>query len=274
MTVLWKGLKVSFAFILIISLVVTSTVLAYLLFGKIKETWGHAVSFNPSQIASESAQTVAPKPVPTVTPAPVEKPLSVLLKAPAIHQHPELPAGCEITSLAMMLGHAGFTKTKLELYEEMPKDPTPIQWDNNGNIKYWGNPNAGYVGDATPRAKGFAIFHEGLFPLLKSYIPSAIDLTRQSFDKYEEQLAKGIPVLVWTTIDFKVPQKWVVWDSPLGQVKTTFKEHAVLLVGYDEEYVYVNDPATGQEARQLKKNEFIATWVALGKQGLSYNKEG
>jgi uncharacterized protein YvpB len=272
MIVLWKGIKVGFAFSLIVALLVTSTFLVYLLFGEINETRGGTISQDTNNvIAAEPVPTAIPKP--TATPASFEKPASFLLKAPVINQYPELPAGCEITSLAMMLQYAGFTKTKLELYEEMPKDSTPIQWDNKGNIKYWGNPNTGYVGDATPRAKGFAIFHEGLFPLLESYIPTAIDLTRESFDKYEEQIAKGYPVLVWTTIDFKVPQKWVVWDSPQGLVKTTFKEHAVLLVGYDEEYVYVNDPATGQGARQLKKNEFIASWVALGKQGLSYTLE-
>lgn len=272
MIVLWKGIKVGFAFSLIVALLVTSTFLVYLLFGEINETQGGTVSQNISSVTTaESIPT--PVPVPTATPAPAGRPESALLKAPVINQYPELPSGCEITSLAMLLGYAGFDKTKLELYEEMPKDQTPIVYDNKGNIKFWGNPNTGYVGDATPRAKGFGIFHEGLYPMLQSYIPTAIDLTRESFDKYEEQIAKGYPVLVWTTIDFKVPQKWVVWDSPQGLVKTTFKEHAVLLVGYDEEHVYVNDPATGQGARQLKKNEFIASWVALGKQGLSYTME-
>jgi len=270
MTVLWKGMKVWFAFTIILALFLTSTILVYLLFGKINETWGETV---PQAASTEIASEPIPTPVPTAPPAPVDKPASAMIKAPVIKQYPELPSGCEITSLTMLLEYAGFNKTKMELYEEMPKDTTPIQYDNKGNITYWGNPNIGYVGDATPRAKGFAIFHEGLFPMLQSYIPTAVDLTRQSFDKYEEQIAKGYPVLVWTTIDFKVPQKWVVWDSPLGPVKTTFKEHAVLLVGYDEEYVYVNDPATGQGARQLNKNEFIASWVALGKQGLSYTLE-
>jgi len=270
MSVLLKGVKVGFAFILIVALLVTSTILAYLLFGKMKETWGRSVSEESNQVIT--AETT-PKPVPTPTPVPIEKPASVLLKAPIINQYPELPAGCEITSFTMLLQYAGFDKTKLELNKEMPKDPTPMKRDSKGNIIYWGNPNIGYVGDATVRGKGFAIFHEGLFPMLQSYIPTAIDLTRESFDKYEAQLAQGIPVLVWTTIDFKVPQNWVSWDSPLGPFKTTYKEHAVLLVGYDEEYVYVNDPATGQAAKKLNKNEFIATWVALGKQGLSYSKE-
>lgn len=268
MTVLWRGLKVGFAFSLIVLLSLSTAVLVYLWYGEMKETSGQAATPETPEVALARMDV---EPIPTATPAPVVKPASIILDIPVIPQYPELPAGCEVTSLAMLLQYAGFDKSKMELYEELPKDPTPIEYNKDGSIKFWGNPNTGYVGDATPRAKGFAIFHAGVMPFLQRYIPEAIDLTREPFDKYEEQIAQGIPVVVWTTIDFKVPEKWVTWDSPLGLVRTTFKEHAVLLVGYDEDHVYVNDPASGKKAMKLNKNEFIATWVALGKQGVSYS---
>jgi len=44
----------------------------------------------------------------------------------------------------------------------------------------------------------------------------------------------------------------------------------VLLVGYDEQYVYVNDPYTGKANLPIEKDRFIQTWEAMGKQAISY----
>jgi uncharacterized protein YvpB len=180
------------------------------------------------------------------------KPANLLLEAPAIKQYPELLDGCEVTSLAMLLQYLGFNKSKLDLAYEMPKDTTPPRYDNNGNIEAWGDPNA------------------GLLPLLKSYMPEAIDLTGMPFDLLERQVAAGYPVIVWRMIDFAVPDRWVTWESPNGPVRTTFAEHAVLLVGYDEANVYVNNPVKGKKNSAICKAQFLETWKAMGKQALSY----
>ena len=143
----------------------------------------------------------------------------------------------------------------------------------DGSIDYWGNPNTGFVGDVTRKQRGFGIYHAGLFPLLKSYIPQAIDITGESFELYEQQIANDIPVIIWTTIDFNIPYKWVTWDTPKGPIQTTYAEHAVLLVGYDENNVYLNDPLSGKKQVQVNKNQFIDSWTAMGKQGLTYLKK-
>jgi len=271
MAVIWKGLKVGFAFVLILTLLVASTVLAYLLYDKYKSWGDRALAAPPEPVA-----TAAPNGVPVATPGaalpPASRPASARIEAPVINQYPELPAGCEVTSLAMLFAFAGIEKSKMELYGEMPKDPTPVVWGKNGTPKFWGNPNKGYVGDATRKGLGFGIYHDGLFPLAQTYMPTAVDLSRKSFDELEAHLAGGVPIVVWTTIDFKLPQNWIIWDSNDGQVKTTFKEHAVLLVGYDEKYVYVNNPANGQANQRIDKSQFIDTWVAMGRQGISYLK--
>ncbi|NHN33190.1 C39 family peptidase [Paenibacillus agricola] len=200
------------------------------------------------------------------------KPKSFIIDAPIIQQKPELPSGCELTSLTMLLQFYGVKKTKMELLPEMLVDPTPIQWDDKGNIVYWGNPNLGFVGDITAKSQGFSIYHTALFQLMATYIPTSVDLTRSSFDLLERQVAAGIPVVVWTTIGFKETPRWYVWDSPLGPIKGTFSVHAVLLVGYDESYVYVNDPLTGVKQEKVLKEQFIKTWDLQGRQALSYIK--
>lgn len=245
-----------------------SSVFAVLLYAK-------ATGKEPALFAAGSAVNVhAPvKQVKAIeaTPQPVrEKLKSAIIDAPVFKQLPELPAGCEITSLTMLLQFKGIDKTKLQLADEMPKDPTPVTLNADGSIAYWGNPNTGFVGDVTRKQRGFGIYHSGLFPLLKTYIPTAIDVTGESFDMYEAQVAGGIPVIVWTTIDFNVPYKWVTWDTPIGPLQTSFAEHAVLLVGYDEENVFLNDPLSGNKQFKVNKAQFIESWTAMGKQGLTY----
>ncbi|OPH47704.1 hypothetical protein BC351_10990 [Paenibacillus ferrarius] len=273
MTIIWQGLKVTFGFFLVAGLVFASSVFAVLLYAK-------ATGKEPALFASVSSAVVMAKPaesaqaVQTATPVPAVQPKkSAMIDAPVFAQLPELPAGCEITSLTMLLNYVGIAKNKMELAAEMPKDETPAVLNTDGSIASWGNPNTGFVGDVTRKKRGFGIYHAGLFPLLKNYIPQAIDITGESFEMYEQQIARDIPVIVWTTIDFNIPYKWVTWDTPLGPLKTTYAEHAVLLVGYDENNVYLNDPISGKKQVQVNKDQFIDSWTAMGKQGLTYLKK-
>lgn len=272
MAVLWKGIQVTFAMFLIAGLLFASAVFGILLYAKLTgQAWFEPNVLEPivahaaGETPAASPQAGAEKEAPAVPPPPS----SVLLDAPLVRQLPELRSGCEITSLTMLLQYYGVGKSKLELAAEMKRDTTPIRWNGDGSIAYWGNPNVGFVGEITGASKGFGIYHTALFPLLKQYAPSAVDLTSKPFETLEKQLQQGIPSVVWTTIDYQIPDKWVVWDTSLGPIRTTFMEHAVLLVGYDEQYVYVNDPLSGRSKQRIDKSSFIQTWEAMGRQALS-----
>jgi uncharacterized protein YvpB len=285
-SVFWKGIKYTFAIGLILALTFTSSVFGVLLLAKmtgqewitakyyhVEEVYAEAIDEQPNHdgITEQAASSPDEPPAEPVKPP---KKASALLDAPAIRQFPELPAGCEVTSLTMLLQFRGVDKSKTALAEEMKKDPTPIRWGPNGTIEYWGDPNHGFVGDVTGGSKAFGIYHSALFELLKEYVPTGIDMTGESFDTLEHQISMGIPVIAWTTIYNDVPSKWVTWNSPGGEITTTFMEHAVLLVGYDEDYVYANDPWTGKKNAKIAKSKFIASWEAMGKQALSYTQTG
>lgn len=273
MTMLLHLAKYTFTLFLIVGLLFSSGVFSVLLYAKMTGRDFLAESAVLGSVPAEAsgvrtaASAPEPEPVPVVKP----KPASALIDAPVVRQLPELPPGCEIVSLTMLLNHYGIPKTKMEMVEEMVKDPTPAKWAG-GSVVYWGNPYTGYVGDVTGKSRGFGVYHTGLFPTLEANIPSAVDLTGSDFDVLERQIAEGFPVVVWTTIDFKLPQAWVTWETPIGPIETTFKMHAVLLVGYDEEHVYINDPMSGKKSHQLNKEQFLATWDVMGKQALSYTE--
>jgi len=193
-----------------------------------------------------------------------------LIRIPAVHQHPELRSGCEVTSLAMLLQAMGQSVDKMQLAKEINHDPTPIRYDGYGNIAYWGHPDVGFVGKMDGSSRGFGVYHGPIADLLNQHLPnSAEDMTGQSFDALLEKIELGKPVIVWTTVPLKPTDLWTGWNTNQGPIRATFNEHAVLLVGYGPQAVYVNDPFDGTAAKRVDRNTFEQSWIQLGKQAVS-----
>lgn len=198
------------------------------------------------------------------------RPAKVILDVPIIRQNPELKYGCEVTSLTMLLRHAGHGVDKISLANQVKKDPEPLV-QKNGDIKEWGDPNKGFVGDMTGVRKGFAVYNKPLEELLRRYVKErAVNLTGSTYETLLDSVAAGHPVVIWTTGDFQLPTKWESWHKDGKKVVAPFDEHAVLLVGYDEQYAYVNDPLTGVKQQRVSHKAMQKSWEALGKQAISY----
>ncbi|WP_157721732.1 C39 family peptidase [Tumebacillus avium] len=192
------------------------------------------------------------------------------MKVPIQCQMPELDNGCEVVSLSMLLQHAGKPVSRLQLAQEVAKDPTPIQTDELGRITYWGDPNVGFVGDITGKQKGYGVYHGPLTQLLNRHLPGkAQDLSGKNFDKVLESVSSGHPVVAWTTSFFDTTKQWVYWNSPTGQVAATFHEHAVLVVGFNKKSVEINDPLDGKRKR-VNREQFRRSWEMMGKQAVTY----
>lgn len=198
----------------------------------------------------------------------------VLLNAPLIKQMPQLPRGCEVTSLAMMLNYAGVKADKMKLAREVKKDTTPYQ-KKNGKI-YFGNPYNGFVGDMyTFKKPGFGVYHGPIAQLANKYLPNRIiNLTGKSFESIYPYLDKGTPVWVITNTRFNtLPASYFqTWETPTGKVRITYKEHSVLITGYDNQYIYFNDPLSGTKNRKVAINSFKNGWIQMGKQAITYRK--
>ncbi|MEH7415596.1 C39 family peptidase [Neobacillus drentensis] len=192
----------------------------------------------------------------------------VIDNVPQIQQMPELPRGCEVTSLAMLLQYAGVSVDKLTLAKEI--NTIPFR-DQNG---LHGNPNVGFVGDIYSFDNpGYGVYHGPIADLAESYLPGRIlDLTGQSIDSVYNMVKQGSPVWVITNSRFaSLPEsEFSIWNTQTGNVQITYREHSVLVVGYDDNYVYLNDPLADQPHKTVSKASFEESWIQMGKQAVSY----
>lgn len=195
-----------------------------------------------------------------------------IIDAPAVNQFPELPRGCEVTSLSMLLQHAGIQADKMTLAKEINKNPEPYRIEN-GKI-YFGHPNDGFIGDMYSFDNpGLGVYHKPVKELAEKYMPGSIeDLTGSDFEDLKIHLSDGRPV--WVIINTAYKQLsddfFQTWHTPSGKIQITYKEHSVLLTGYDQEYMYFNDPLTGEKNKKAPKNDFEKAWVQMGKQAITY----
>ncbi|PEP94517.1 hypothetical protein CN582_21280 [Bacillus wiedmannii] len=193
----------------------------------------------------------------------------ILSNVPLIQQLPELDRGCEVTSLAMMLQYAGITVDKMQLANEIKK----VDFMNDG---VRGNPNEGFVGNIyTFSESGYGVYHGPLFQLAKKYLPNkAVDLTGKSIEELYKSVKSGQPVVMITNAIFAPldEDEFTTWETNSGDVSITYNEHCVVLIGYDEEFVYIRDPLEDSLDVKVPRGKFEKAWMQMGSQAISYVK--
>ncbi len=208
----------------------------------------------------------------TKNPASYQLKDKVLLDVPLVLQYPELPRGCEIASLTMLLNQAGVDVNKLTLAKKVKKENTPYQVVDGRT--YYGNPDYGFVGDIYSLKKpGLGVYHEPINALMKQYLPdNTIDLTGRNFDDILHFISNGIPVWVITNTQFKElsPNDFNIWYTSYGPVQITYKQHSVLITGYDKNYIYFNDPLVNKKNQKAPREAFEKAWIQMGRQAITY----
>ncbi|MFC4404793.1 C39 family peptidase [Gracilibacillus xinjiangensis] len=194
----------------------------------------------------------------------------VKLEAPIVHQFPELPRGCEITSLTMLFQYHNIDVNKMRLAKEIKRDKTPYVKKNG--VVYFGDPNTGFVGNMYSfNQPGLGVYHQPLYELTMNYVgDKAVNLTGQDFQSVIRSVSNGEPVVTITNITYQPlsESEFETWQTPNGPVEITRKLHAVLVTGYDQQNVYFNDPYDGKQ-KKAPKQSFIAAWEQMGKQAIS-----
>lgn len=166
-----------------------------------------------------------------------------------ISQNPELPTGCEITALTIVLNYWGYSVDKMYMaqnylamgevgkvsfYEAFAGEP----WSENG----WGC-YAPVIFDSASR------YLEDQNSNLKVY-----NLTNQDFEVLLREVELGYPVMVWTCINMEEEPKIKEIVLEDGRVEHWITpEHCVVLTGYDmvKNTVTICDPMDNYETLDM-----------------------
>lgn len=199
----------------------------------------------------------------------------VLLPLQGIYQKPELPNGCEATSLAAILRYYGYPADKIELaYTFIPRK----DFVEDMTQRHGADPEAAYAGD--PAGTGFYCFGTPLAQGANAYLQSvgaeetAEDLTGCTPFVLRRVLAEGRPVAVWTTLKLEALQYsstywWNFFDSETLYIPQT-NLHCVVLYGYDADSYYLFDPLYG--AVSAPRLLFETRWIEMGSRAVALDQ--
>lgn len=152
----------------------------------------------------------------------------VLNDAPAICQRPNLPTGCEMTAVTMMLQYAGVNISKEQVANETPKS-------NNPYTGFMGNPYSNY-------GYGLWVAPSGIASVVARHLGRSLNMTGWSLDSIKNQLINRHLV--------------VAWQSHMHG----FGTHAITLTGFDGGGFFYNDPWTGQKNAHMTFGTFDWNW--------------
>lgn len=175
----------------------------------------------------------------------------------AVLQYPELPTGCEITSLTMVLNHLGFDVTKVKMASDYMKKG--LAWETDFREAFAGNPFSEY---------SYGCYAPVIVDAANKFLEEqgsdlrAVDLSGFSFDDLLNFTDNGVPVMVWTTIGLIPGFYTATWTADNGETVTWYaNEHCMVLVGHNDESssIFAADPDKGKIVeydRELFKTRF------------------
>ena len=184
---------------------------------------------------------------------------------PLFSQHPRWPTGCEVVSLAKLAEFHGVSKSVDEWITRLPQGP--LVW-RNGRL-HGPDPREMFAGSPFS-SQAYGVYHQPLLRMLEPYFGGRIiNMTKQPWEEYEALVRAGHPVAIWGTISNLPVRRTDSWVTPQGEVfHWNGNQHVMLLVGFSETSVLVNDPWTGT-LRRFDKAVFKQRWKALGRQGIA-----
>lgn len=198
-----------------------------------------------------------------------------LIEVPAISQYPELPTGCESVAATMVLQYYGVDITAEEFVVSWLEYSENF-YTENGKL-YGPNPNEVFAGNPFTR-NSYGCFAT---PIVNAINRNSNDCTaKEIINSSLEQLCteyidKDKPLLIWATMSMKESSEGKSWYLDDNTKFTwTAGEHCLVLVGYNNDYYFLNDPISGSTVA-YKKDIVKKRFDELGNQAIyiSHNEE-
>lgn len=193
------------------------------------------------------------------------------ISVPYISQSGGYPTGCEIVSASMLLQYYEYNVSVDEFIDNYLE--SSLLEEVNGDL-YGPNPNEVFVGD--PRS----VYSYGCYaPVIVNSLNKILDgehlaknTTGNEFNELiENYIDREIPVLVWTSINLlptNAGTQWYIRESG-DKFQWISNEHCMVLVGYDEDKYYFNDPYEDNGVVSYDKELVEKRFEELGKQSVA-----
>ena len=165
-----------------------------------------------------------------------------------IEQYPELPTGCEITAMTMVLNYYGYQVNKVTMaLDYMPKVQAEFYRSEDGRLMGPDLENF-FVGDPTEET-GYICGTGAIVTAANRYLADVgSDLTAAAIknaqpEKLYDLIDQGAPVVIWCTINMEDRSETDGWYREDGTyMEWSTNDHGAVLIGYDEDTVTVADP--------------------------------
>ena len=182
-------------------------------------------------------------------------------------QLPELPNGCEITSLTTVLNYYGFDVDK----ETLAAEYLPYEYFTfDGYEAVAPDPEEAYAGDPFATDYAYYCYAQPIASAANAFFAdcgadyTATDETGATFDDLIGFLLEGRPSIIWATLHFEPPAKggfW--WRTEDGDVIEAYSNlHCLVLTGFDEAFMYLCDPLVGKIT--VSADVFAACYTDMG----------
>jgi uncharacterized protein YvpB len=196
----------------------------------------------------------------------------IITGIPVIPQYPVLPRGCEVVSLTMLLNYYGIEVDRMTLADEIRYTEEPYRIVNN--MVSFGDMHQGFVGNMhTTSEPGIGAYHEPVQELMGQYVEpeKILNLTGTHLEDLLYYVDQEMPIWInvannYDTVPDSRKQHWL---TPNGIMEISFTEHAVLIVGYDNEFIYYNDPSRAIRDRKPRQ-QFENAFDQYARQALVY----
>ena len=216
------------------------------------------------------------------------------------------PTGCEAVSATMVAKYKGYNIEPLVIINNTPTDDRGIwteiievsiekeednneeqegQEDNEENVEkeviiekqskevtYGGNPFKVFVGHPSKNYDqgSYGCYAKPIIEALEKCYIKFKDISGCSRDELLKNIEEGNPVVVWGTYngqEVEEKEEWMFPDGQEGSYLHLKGEHCMVLIGYDDDNVYLNDPIAGKDVSQ-PKSVFFRNWEKLYSQAI------
>lgn len=195
-------------------------------------------------------------------------------KVKNICQLPELPTGCEVTALAVLLQSLGYDANPVALARHyLPMQEFYI----SDGLCFGADPDKAFAGSPFT-ADSYGAYSGAIEETANAYLTYKGSALRArayqscDFELFSDTVKDGKPVLIWVTIDLKestVSDSWFTLEGE--QVCWRSNEHCMVLVTIDEQNgtVLCADPLKDtEELCEYELSLFTERFYEMGAQGL------